>query len=290
MSGELLFGRRWRVTLHDVAVDANRVRFRVTKSLRLEPNTAEVTVYNLSRDTRTNIAIGPNVGPAQCVIEAGHVETMGRIFGGDIVGILDERDGPDRSFSVRAGDGERALREAFTSAWFPPQTTLSELVGRMAADMKLKPGNLVERLQRADMAGFLHELQRGLAMHEHSALWLENLARLTGLRISVQDGEIVALKPAEASTNPAIEMSAETGLQGTPRQAEDGTWIARGILDPDALPGRGVLLRFEGRQLETVIERVIFDGDSSGGPWTHTAQLRALDSGVVLPAAGGAFA
>lgn len=276
-----LLGRRHRVQVGDVEVKDLDVRFRVERTARLEVNTAQVEIVNLGPDTRARIA---NVAPLvvatefrQLTVEAGYRDDFGLIFQGDVTRVSSEHRPPEWLTVVEAGDGEAAMRTSFTVASIPPGSSVGDLMAQIVGDMGVAGEKVVARLKARDFPGAVKELQRGFAAADHSADLLREVSAITGLDLSIQNGEVIALAPGETTSDPALLLAADSGLSGAPRRAEGGVVLARALLHPGIHPGRRIVLQSSVTQGDFVVGRVVYTGDTTANDeWTAEMELWPL--------------
>ena len=111
-NGQKLFGRKVRVTLGSVQIEQLRVQFKVKKTIKPEPNTCEIQVYNLGQDN-IDALTNPPGGKLVAKLEAGF-ETTGTslLFLGEVRNAFTEWEGPDSITTVTTGDSEKEMQEA----------------------------------------------------------------------------------------------------------------------------------------------------------------------------------
>lgn len=276
-----LLGRRHRVQVGDVEVTDHDVRFRIERTARIEVNTAEVEITNLGPDTRARLA---NIAPfavateyRQLTLEAGYRDDFGLIFQGDVTRVSSDHPGTEWLTVVEAGDGEAAMRTSFTVASLPPGSSVGDLMAQIVGDMGVAGEKVVARLKARDFPGAIKELQRGFAAADHSADLLREVGAITGLDLSIQNGEVIALAPGETTSDPPLLLAADSGLSGAPRRAEGGVVLARALLHPGIHPGRRIVLQSSVTQGDFVVGRVVYTGDTTANDdWTAEMELWPL--------------
>jgi hypothetical protein len=111
-TGDTLFGRRYRITVSDDSGNALDVSdlhctFNIKKTIQMQPNSSEITIYNLNVKTENAIMMtGKRV-----TVEAGYEgNQFGLIFDGDILQTIREReDGTTCKLTILALDSDRAI-------------------------------------------------------------------------------------------------------------------------------------------------------------------------------------
>lgn len=294
MANETLFRRRVKVALATALkedfssvsalvteIEQLRVSFKVTKALTKDPNTCEIKVYNLSADTRAKL---PGTG-AKVLLRAGYQSTEEQIFIGDARVIESKRESSaDWVTTIRCGDGERAVLHARVSSSFSPGTSVADVLRSLGKAGKVDTGNL-EKVA----SGLSPSLQytQGYAAHGNFYKELGKALQFAGYELSIQDGAILALKPGEATTEEVIELSAQSGLIGSPETAsgekKEGKNKApakpvlkvKSLLQGQLRCGRKVSLKSTQYNGLFRIVKVEHSGDTASGDWYSSLELEA---------------
>jgi hypothetical protein len=294
-----LFGRRCRVlvsipssedyhstTLDELEINGGegvdgepglRVAFKIEKSDGKEPNKSEVTVSNLSPDTRGRL----QKKGVKLTLEAGYDATgVSRIFRGDVRTIDHVRNGADWDSKFKGGDGERAWRFARVSESFAAGAGAGDVLDYLANASGLQIGNVPTVIANLTV-GYDH----GYVV---SGKWkdeMDKLVRSIGYVWSVQDETLQVLLPGQSSTAAVPLISPDSGLIGSP---EFGTPEKKGkpalvkfksLLVPTQ-PGARVHLKSERYDGNVRVKKVEISGDSHGGDWYTTIQGVLLDGAI----------
>lgn len=271
-----LFGRKAFVIVNDVKVTGLDLSFKVEKSLGKHPNTCEVDLFNLSRETVARMRIER----APVVVVAGYEEGAGQLFAGDARSITPVRQAPGWVLQVRCGDGEKAYQLGHVAESFPPGTSVKDVVGKVAKQIGVGLGNAVKQLSKGGLK--LDEFTNGLTAMGPGVHTLDNVARAAGFSWSIQDGELQLLTDGETSGE-AVELTPDTGLVGSPeminpeKKGEPSRMRAKSLLQPRLRPGGIVEVSSEGfarRQFR--IEKVTHEGDKAGQAWYSTLEAKVL--------------
>lgn len=284
MAGDLLFGRKVRVTIAtqvsesftEVGIDVIeiedlRVAFKVSKSDQKEPNTAEVTITNLSETRRRSL----QQRGVKFVLQAGYAGSgIGQIFIGDARTCEHKKDGASWHTTLKCGDGERAFNYARVNESFAAGSPVSEVVKRIGQKSGLGIGNLAK--QASALTG---QYVNGYAALGPVSRELDKVLAGTGYEWSVQDGELLLLKPDEASGATVPDIGPDTGLIGSPeygspksvsKQAKKtGKPLlkVRCLLNPAIKIGCQVSLRSERHNGPIRVKKLDHIGDTGGGDW-----------------------
>lgn len=279
---ELQFKRRVRLLLahpivgdfaraqpNAVEITDLRVAFRVTKTLTKEPNTAEIQVTNLSQLLRQSISIKD----LRVILEAGYESHLAGVFIGDARTIDHTREGADWSTKIRAGDGERAIGVAHASFSVQGGTPVDRVVAKVVEPLGLK-------VDPTQFAG--KQVVHGMAVDAPAARVLDRVITAAGLEWSIQDGKLQVLPKGRANTEQALELSATTGLIGSPEVSapdkKTGRVLLKGraLLAPRLRPGGRVVLASEAHRGTYRVVKVTHQGDTHGSDWYTDFECEAL--------------
>lgn len=273
-----LFGRRATVSIDGVQTTDLRIAFRVSKDLGKEPNTAEVSIYNLSATTRGRMT----KGAARVVISAGYEGTEAVIFTGDARRVEHRNEGVDWITRASCGDGERAYRFARASESFAPGAKLADVARYLAKQLGINEGNLGEQLERGGFRGALDTFAKGFTTHGRASAELDKVLRSAGLSWSVQDGALQVLRDGEAARGTAHVLSAETGLVGIPElgapDEKGGPPVLRctSLLQPTIRCGGAIELRAQALSGRFRVSKLEHRGDTHAGDWYTAIEARPL--------------
>jgi hypothetical protein len=278
------------------------VRFTVHRSLKPEPDTLELVIWNLNQDHRSALqrhadpstAIGAKKrakksaaaavrDAVQVRVEAGYLPEgltsgalgaltsigMGAlplIFGGDVREIWSTREGPDWITTLTAGDGDTASNARVNKA-FGPGTPLRFAIEQVASGLGLGLGQLPRELATATLWDGGREYPSGIVLSGNGYSQLTRLLTGAGYTWTVQDAEIVVVKLAGGGFDTAVLLTPETGLIGSPTPANDGRVSAQALLQPDLVPGRQV--EFDARHVQGhyLVETAEYVGETAGQEW-----------------------
>lgn len=267
-----LFDRRCTVTIDDLELQGFHVSFEVVKTLKPQPNTCDLSIYNLSDDHRAQLQELSDVSgrPTQgipCRIEAGYASGTSLIWLGDLREVETRYESPDWVTRVSSGDGEKGWKNARQHLSFGPRTPLDTALRAMARALGYGEGNLskvVAGLRQAGVASFPH----GTVLTGPTSRELRDFARSAGLEVSVQDGALQFLDRGAVLDGEALYLSPQTGLIGSPSVDNKGVMTCECLMVPDVRPGRLVVLESAtvngGYRLTKATCRGATDGDEWG--------------------------
>lgn len=260
------FDRRWRVQVGDLATEELRCVFTVTRSLKPEPNKIDLSICNLSRESRQRIT--PEKGKTVAVqIDAGYKDSVGTIFVGEARRVYPVRQGPDMITRVQGGDGERQLRTARMAENFGPGTKLVDVLEKMAGSLGVKADAAKERIRRGDFRGGLTEFIHGFNFSGPLREEFERQMKSAGLNWSVQNGELQVLGDGETTQQEAFVFSADSGLIGSPEIKDSGGVKFQCLMQAALAPGQKAVLDARAVQGTFKITDLVFHGDTHGQDW-----------------------
>jgi len=265
-----LFGRKVSLTIGTLEInEEHRISFTVKKTLKPEPNTAAISVWNLNPSQRKELETPLAKGQLNVRLEAGYEDGgLSQLYLGGVRTAQSQSDGADIVTKVETGDGEKEIAKARINVSFGPKTPPGEVLRAIARTLGLGLGNTEKAEARLRARGLASLGLHGHVVSGSSARELTDFCRSAGLEWSVQDGKIQILdvgKPLEDTE--AILVSPSTGLIGSPSVDVEGVLEATLLLTPGLRPGVKVALdsrEFKGGYRVTQCEYV---GDTHDQPW-----------------------
>lgn len=274
---DLLFKRRARVTFAmpvkqdfksisaDVLeVEGLHIQFTVNKSLGKEPNTASVVVRNLTRDHRARM----QQAGGKFMLQGGYDATIAQLFIGDVRSVDNKRDGADWVTTIESGDGERAFNFGRVNESFKGGALGSDVLNKIVGAMGVNLGNMVtaEKI----LGGRVYS--QGYSAYGPAARELDRLLEPVGLSWSIQDGELQILGDKESATLLIPDISAGSGLVGSPEfgvaEKNKGAVIkVKCLLNPRMRPGGKFRLRSARYDGDVRIIKLTHNGDNESGDW-----------------------
>lgn len=275
-----LRGRACRVTVGaaigalraGLRVENHRVRFRVEKSIKPEPNTCTLQIWNLSAAQRAGIEeLEPKTGSTRGIpvlIEAGY-EDPGpvQIFLGDLRTCTNTRDGADWITTIESGDGEQAFANARLNVAYGAGTTPDVALRAIVKALGVDAGNVPEVLAKLRLAGVGQLMPKRLTLSGSAAQNLTNFANSAGLEWSIQDGAIQILDRGKARAGFAVRLAADSGLIESPSVDPKGVLHCRCLMQPELRVGSLALVDSLTVKGMYRVERAIWEGDTYDVTW-----------------------
>lgn len=220
VAGNVLYGRRYRVivsTGQGNALDISKLRctFNVQKTIVMEPNFSEITIYNLNPQTENAII---NEG-MRIVIEAGYEGAQyGLIFDGDVIQpIRDKEDGVTYKLTLRSLDGDRFINGGIVNF-----SLLKGQSSRQIVDECTSKATNPTQLGNISSGLVTTELTRGKVCFGLARDYLRQVAQNSNATFYVEDGKVNIIKAEDIPVGEATELSPSSGLIGIPTQSEYG--------------------------------------------------------------------
>lgn len=255
-----------------LSVGKHRCVFKVEKTLKPEPNTCEVSIYNLSKEQRAQIEeLRPKKGVKTGVpvlIEAGYEETgTSQIFLGDLRTVYSHRDRADWVTTLESGDGEKASGTARISVSLGPKTLPATALRAIVKALGVGKGNAekaIQTLQRQGKVLFPH----GVTLSGSAAFHMTNFCKSADLDWSIQDGALQILDRGKALKGTAIRLSSASGLVESPSIDQKGVLTCKMLMTPDVRPGTLLVLDSLTVKGNYKISKATYSGDTHGDDWT----------------------
>lgn len=257
-------------TVDGRANDMLRCVFKVEQSLAKSPNTAEISVTNLSERTRAKVS----KKHIETTLEVGYSNRSSVIFAGKLEAAKNVRDGVDWVTSFQSTDGGKELREKRINISFKT-VDIGEAFGRITDALGIGVGNAIEKMSSGNVRGTLSKFTNGLVMSGPVQKELDRLTKTYGLDWSIQNGQLQLLASGDAiEPGDAIVLNSDTGMIGSPESGENGVVEVRSLLIPQLTPGR--VVKLESRQVNGFyrVEKTTYQGDTRGQDWYADLELK----------------
>ena len=250
-----------------------RMTFAVEKKLEKNPNTCDMTIYNLADATRALV----KQRPLSVKLEAGYDGVLRHVFTGDIRfsdSILKDTTWETK---LQLKDGGRAYANGFCSKTFSKGTRLSVALRDIAKEMGLElPPNV------KDARDLNVQIAKSLTVDEpaRDALTRELAAR--GYSWSIQNGLLQILKDTEVREDYAFIINDESAMVDTPAYATPDKkggkpkLTFKTLLRPELQPGSKVDMQArEVRGFHKIIA-LKHSGDTDEAEWWTTCEAKQL--------------
>jgi len=214
-------------TFGGLDLSALRIKFTVKRSDTMTPNTADIRVYNVEKETALRIFTELNplngndliaVNRGIVTLQAGYQGNYGVIFQGNIKQIILGRESATDTFvDIIAGDGDRAYNFAIVNTTLAEGSTQADQLNASAASMATKGTKLGNV---GPMPSF--KLPRGKVMYGNARQYLREVGNNTGQTWSIQNEEVTFVPIKSYLPGERVVLTSKTGLIGTPQQTSEG--------------------------------------------------------------------
>ena len=251
-----------------------KAAFRVVRTNKKEPNTTEITVYNLSPENRVKFQERELV----TTIEAGYAGNTSQIFQGELTFSQNKLDGRDWITSIQAGDASKPFRTARINTSIKGPAKIGDVLQTAADALGINLGNVQDKVSNGSIRGVLTEFTNGIVMSGKAEVQFDKIVKSMGYSWSIQDGQLQLLEPTETIGQDAVLLTPGTGLVGTPEAGEKGFIKVRSLLQPDLLPGRKIQVQSKNDDVSGFfrVEKVTFLGDTWGNDWYADVEAKPL--------------
>jgi hypothetical protein len=266
-----------------------RIKFHIEKSIKPEPNSVRIEIFNLSPDHRLALAeivpgkraskkgkgkVSPGLkGKIPVQLEAGYRDEGPQlVFLGDLTTVDSERDGPDWITTITSGDGARDYRTARINQTFRKGTTVQAAMQSITKILGLGRGNLAQiRPTDANGSGVLVS---GMTVTGSAARAMSDICRSAGLEWSCQDGTLTILQQGKAMAGRALMIDQASGMIGSPNVDGNGILKVKTLMIPGVQIGRLIVVKSIQVQGNFRIEKITTDGDTHGQDWGHEIEAK----------------
>jgi len=200
-----------------------RIVFNVKKSDAQTPNTAEIRVFNLNKETAAQI----KKEFTTLILQAGYDSNYGTIFSGNIKQVrIGRENGTENYIDIAAGDGDDAYNFSVVNTTLAAGATQQDQINSAA-------GSMVNRaVRQGSVTGVdSNRLPRGKVMYGMARDYLRQTAAATETSWSIQDGKIQFVKLTAVLPSQAVLLNSKSGLVGTPEQTNEGITV-KCLLNP----------------------------------------------------------
>lgn len=280
-----LYKRRARVTiaspragsffgqdLNQLQIEDLKVTFDIEKTLRKEPNSASLVIYNLAERTRAAL----QKKPLQLRLEVGYETSVKQIFFGDLRYVQSIKGRTDWITRIELGDGERAYRYARVNRSFRKGSKISDAIRDVAAQLNL---SLPESISDTELQS---TFAAGVSLHGPAFNELVTLLKPYGYDASIQDGQLQILKNTATRAREVVLINESTGMLGTPefgipeKKNKKPVLTVRCLLNADIVPGGRILVKSNSINGIFKVLKVRFAGDTHGSDWFSEVEAVAV--------------
>lgn len=263
---ELKIGNR----KESIVINNLRVTFSIKKTLSSEPNTAEISVYNLNNSNRNLITSKQYhfLELSVCYKE----DVLRLIFCGDILTVENKLTGQDIITTMRCGDGHRAYTEKTIIKTMQKGQKDSDFLNEAVSSFDIQKGAIDLPNDRV--------LPRGKVMMCDTREAMHKIAINNNADWSIQDDQLVVIPKNKAlANNEGWVISRSTGMIGSPKKSNEGLEVTT-LCNPHYRIGS--LVRVESKLTE-------YNGDYKVKSIEHNGDLYGTNWHSKIVCVGGKF-
>jgi hypothetical protein len=273
---QLLFDRRWDVTVDTIQFTDLEGSFKVEKTLKPAPNNCKLTIYNLTPAHRAQLGqlsakSKTATGRIACKIDAGYAAGMTQIWLGDLRTAQTTREGSDWVTRVSSGDGEKS-GNARLHVSYGPKTSISDAFRAIARAMGVSEGNLSKVASKLKIAGSA-VFPTGVTISGPCYRQLQIWAQSADLQLSIQDNALQFQDIGAALAGTALKLNSDTGMiDPAPTVDNEGVVTVNTLMIPGVRMGRPSVVDGLTVKAQFKIEKGTCEGDTNGDPWGWSLQ------------------
>lgn len=261
----------------DVSPEALHINFKIDKADTETPNTASISLWNLSPE---HLAI---LREKDCVVtlRAGYEQHMSQIFVGVVT--YEETDtgessDADRETKLEAVDGRIQLRDTFLSKSYAGPINSKQIIDDIAGEMGI-PVEYSYNVKHYDFPN-------GYAIVGPGRTGLDKACASSALQWQIQDGILKVKNKRDTMTREVFLLNSSSGLVGIPKKITYGEDAEGSQEQPgwevvyflNGAIGIGDYIRLESKLVQGYfrVKTVSIEGDNLEGDWLCTAKLIAV--------------
>lgn len=263
--------------------DEMKVAFSVSRGIESTQNTAEISVWNLTKGHRN--AVGKELDEVQ--LEAGYAPpsgggNVGIIFKGQTRDVVHRRDGADIITTISCGDGDKAIRRATLSKSYPRGTKAEDVIEDLYKELE-KDGVVRGQWKFPDE---MPPFKRPYAVCGSCARELDRLGRGRGFYWSIQSGAMEIIPgDGDLGGNFLIAPPPRGAMVDYPAITDNGVQVSH-LLDPGIRPNMRVkiesdVLEMNGEGGEYRVSQATYGGDNRDGDFRVDVHGERVDGGKV---------
>lgn len=258
----------------------HRIEFSIEKHLKAQPNSAELTITNLSTASRDALVRGAT----KIRFLAGYDGNPGLLFVGDVRFVSNEREGTDWHTKLQVADGARAYADARVNRAYAKGTPLATIVADFAKAFGVSLPSEI-----AALPDFKSRLVTGEAVSGYAADELSRFLARYGFEWSFQNERLQILRFGDPKAGTVRLLSQDDGLIGAPtitppkitappkagskaKAPKVPKLSVRHLLYPEIMPGEKLDIQSRSINGTFRADVVKHEGDTFGDDWTTTVE------------------
>lgn len=249
------------------------ISFSIERADTESANTAKVSLWNLSPEHLAEL----NKDDCVVALRAGYGSVMPLVFTGVVTFAKSKTDGRDVMTEIELVDNRIELRDTFVSVGYTGTVNCKTLIQDTADQMDLT----VSFSYNAEFK----DIPNGFSYVGPAATVLTKACETSGLVWSINNGVLQVKKPNDTMSREVYELSAETGLIGTPSRVQisdkadsyEYGWDVEFLMNATITIDDYVYLNSRLVRGYFRVYSIAIEGDNMEGSWTCTARLLEVD-------------
>lgn len=259
------FGRKYRIEIgnnkESISFNNLRIEFSIEKTITLDPNQAEISIYNLNQSHRALIST-KKYNYVRLFVSY-NSDDLRLLFSGDVVKVENKRKQLDFITTLHCADGFEAFSDKFISKTITSASD-SDVVTHASENMNLKFYKFDLPQDRV--------LPRGKVMFYDTKKSLEIVAKNNDAQCSVQDNQILILPKSKAlKGEDGFILSESTGMIDSPQKTDTGVNVVS-LCNPHFKVGSLVRIKSIIKELsgDYKIVKIVHSGDILSNKWNSS--------------------
>lgn len=249
------------------------ISFSIERADTESANTAKVSVWNLNPEHLAEI----NKDDCVVALRAGYGSVMPLVFTGVVTFAKTKNDGSDVMTEIELVDNRIELRDTYVSVGYTGTVNCKTLIQDTADQM----GLTVSFSYNAEFK----DIPNGFSYVGPAATVLTKACETSGLVWSINNGVLQVKKPSDTMSREVYELSAETGLIGTPCRVQisdkadsyEYGWDVEFLMNAAITIDDYVYLNSKVVRGYFRVYSIAIEGDNMEGSWTCTARLLEVE-------------
>lgn len=275
MTSDILYDRFFELQVADIIIRDLDIIFRAVRTLKKEPNTLELTIFNLNEEKRSRLQ---ETKDPVVQLDAGYADRHGVVFLGDVREVDSTYQKPDWVTVLSSGDGEKATQFDRINKSFRKGTNLQNVISEIGKVMSdIGPGNLLKLALSGKLpGGGSDSFINGITVSGNASREMDRLVRSAGLEWSIQDKKFQLLKAGGFLPTETVVLTPESGLIGSPTIGNDGVLTFTSLLISDIIPGKQLEIKSDLVDGRFRVERCEYVGDFAGDVWYVEGEAKEI--------------
>lgn len=276
-----LFLRKYRIQVKDLDVTEMRCVFKITRSLRSVPNTAELSIYNLNEDHRKSLEQMPdrpnNVTLKQAIaaphiypmlqIEAGYSSGTHLLYLGEVRTAHSVIEGASIVTKLATGDGEKEQQQSRINVPIGAKASIDIALTALVSALGIGEGNLRAMLSKVKLNDASNMYVKGGVLSGSASNEMDAFCKSANLDWSIQNGQLLLLNRTAPIATQGIVLNSDTGLIESPSIDNKGIVSFKTLMIPNLEPGRRVVFDSKFVKGEYRVDDCTYTGDTEGKEW-----------------------